>query len=167
LVTVLSFVVGMSVHVFSAYAQNQTTETTYAPVVVSTDALIVAAIGIISAAAALIKSFVDRGWLDKRIGTVAVMASDASVAINDNRQTIKDLAQNTYDTVKLVNPQYTSTADEKLAPVLDRATVKINEYTPKVERFTELGKKISKSGDNADDQIEAMKDDIPNSIVPS
>jgi hypothetical protein len=157
----------MSVHVFSVYAQNQTTETTYAPVVVSTDALIVAAIGIISAVAALIKSFVDRGWLDKRIGTVAVMASDASVAINDNRQTIKDLAQNTYDTVKLVNPQYTSTADEKLAPVLDRATVKINEYTPKVERFTELGKKISKSGDNADDQIEAMKDDIPNSIVPS
>ena len=161
----LTFIIGMSVHVFNAYAQNQTG--TYAPVVVSTDALIIASIGIISAVAALIKSFVDRGWLDKRIGTVAVMASDAAVAVKDNRQTIKDLAQNTYDTVKLTNPAATATADEKLAPVLDRATVKINEYTPKVERFTELGKKISRSGDNADDAIEDMKEDIPNSIVPS
>lgn len=160
----LSFAIGLTINNFVT-AQNGTT--TYAPVVQSSDALIIAVISIIGVVAALVKSFVDRGLLDKRVGTVAVMASDAAVAVKDNRQTIKDLAQNTYDVVKLTNPEAAAKADKDLAPVLDQATVRINEYTPKVARFTELGNKLSNAGKKSDDKIKAMAADIPDSIVPS
>jgi hypothetical protein len=160
-----SFVVGTTVHNVFIYAQNTTT--TYAPVVQSSDALLASVIAAIIAVAGLIKTFVDRGWLDKRVGTVAVMASDAAVAVKDNRQTIKDLAQNTYDVVKITNPETAAAADQKLAPVLDQATVRINEYIPKVEKFTALGNKLSNGGTKADPKIEEMKDEIPDKIVPS
>ena len=162
----LAFTVGTMVPVFVAYGQGNGT-VVYAPVVQSTDSLIASATAIIIAIAGLVTMLVQKGIISKKIGTVAVMASDAAVAVRDNRQTIKDLAQNTYDVAKVTSPEAAAAADSKLAPVLDRATVKINEYTDKVDRFAELGNKLSSGGTNADSKIKDMKDDIPDKIVPS
>jgi len=117
------------------------------------------------AIAGLVTVLVKAGIIDKRVGTVAVMAADASWAVKDNRQSIKDLAQNTYDVVKLASPESAAAADQKIAPVLDQATVRVNEYTPKVDKFAEIAKKLSE-GKQAD-SIKEMKDDIPDKIVPS
>jgi hypothetical protein len=62
------------------------------------------------------------------------------------------------DVVKVTSPEVAKAADEKLAPVLVQATVRINEYTPKVERFTALGNKLSSGGTKADEEIQAVKD---------
>ena len=161
----LAFTVGTMVPVFVAYGQNTTTQ--YAPVVQSTDTLITSITSITISIATIIGFLVKMGWFDKKIGTVAVMASDAAVAIKDNRQSIKDLAQNTYDVAKITPPEAAAAADQKLAPVLDRASARINEYIPKVDKFAELGNKLSKGGTKADEQIQVMKDTIPNKIVPS
>ena len=162
----VAFIGGTLVNSIVAFGQGNTT-TVYAPVVQSSDALIASIIAGIIAVAGLIKTFVDKGWLDKKVGTVAVMAADTAVAVRDNRQTIKDIGQTTYDTIKLTNPSATATADEKIAPAMDRATLKLNEYTGKVDRFSELANKLSKGGTQADDKIEDMKDEIPDKIVPS
>ena len=163
-----AFVVGTLTNsiVASVFAQGNTT-VQYAPVVASSDALIASIIAAIIAVSGLIKTFVDKGWLSKKIGTVAVIAADTAVAARDNRQTIKDIGQNMYDVTKLTSPESTSTLDEKLAPALDRATARLNEYTPKVDKFSALAKKLSNSGENADNAIEEMKDEIPDKIVPS
>jgi hypothetical protein len=160
----LAFVVGSSVHLVLSYAQNTTT---YAPVVQSSDALITSITGIVIAIAGLITVLVKSGLIDKKVGTVAVMAADAAVAVKDNRQSIKDLSQNTYDVVKLASPETAAAADAKLAPVLDEASRRVAEYTPKVDKFADLASKISNKGKTADDKIEEMKDDIPDRIVPS
>ena len=156
----LAFVVGSSIHL--VFAQNSTTN---APIVQSADALITSIAGIVIAIAGLVTVLVKAGLIDKRVGTVAVMAADASWAVKDNRQSIKDLAQNTYDVVKLASPESAAAADQKIAPVLDQATVRVNEYTPKVDKFAAIAKKLSE-GKQAD-SIEEMKDDIPDKIVPS
>jgi hypothetical protein len=159
----IAFSVGLTVS--SVMAQNQTT--TYAPIVVSTDALITSITGIVIAIGSVITMLVKSGLLDKKVGTVAVMASDAAVAIKDNRQTIKDLAQNTYEVAKATSPEAAAAADRQIAPVIDRATTRINEYIPKVTKFAELGNKLSNGGKTADPKIAEMADEIPDKIVPS
>lgn len=160
----MAFAVGLTINTF-LYAQNNTVQ--YAPVVASSDALITSITSIIIAIAGLIAVFVKAGIIDKRVGTVAVMAGDAAVAVRDNRQSIKDLSQNTYDVVKLASPETAAAADAKLAPVLDEASRRVSEYTPKVDKFTDLASQISNQGKKADDKIKAMADDIPDRIVPS
>ena len=71
----LAFVVGSSVHVIFSYAQNSTAS---APIVQSADALITSIAGIVIAIAGLVTVLVKAGLIDKRVGTVAVMASDAA-----------------------------------------------------------------------------------------
>jgi len=161
----LAFVAGSTVHVIFSYAQNTTTQ--YAPVVQSSDALITSITSIIIAIAGVIGMLVKAGWLDKKVGTVAVMAADASHAVQDNRQNSKDFQQNVYDVIKIASPETAAAADQKLAPVLDQASVRINEYIPKVQKFEDLANKLSNGGKKADSKIEDMKDDIPDRIVPS
>ena len=158
----LAFVVGSTVHLVFSYAQNSTQ---YAPVVQSSDALITSIAGIVIAIAGLVTVLVKAGLIDKRVGTVAVMAADTAWAAKDNRQSIKDLAQNTYDVVKLASPESAAAADQKIAPVLDQATVRVNEYTPKVDKFAAIAKKLSEGKQS--DEIKEMKDDIPDRIVHS
>jgi hypothetical protein len=158
----LAFVIGSSVHLVLSYAQNTTQ---YAPVVQSSDALITSITGIVIAIAGLVTVLVKAGIIDKRVGTVAVMAADASWAVKDNRQSIKDLAQNSYDVAKLASPEAAAFADSKIAPVLDEANRRVSEYTPKVDKFAAIAKKLSE-GKQAD-SIEEIKDDIPDKIVPS
>jgi hypothetical protein len=157
----LAFVVGSSVHLVLSYAQNTTAS---APIVQSSDALITSITGIVIAIAGLITVLVKAGLLDKKVGTVAVMAADASWAVKDNRQLIKEGMQNTYEVVRLASPQTAEAADQKLVPLLDDATRKVNEYTPKVEKFADIANKLSK---NKADEITALKDEIPDRIVPS
>ncbi len=159
----LAFVVGTSVHLVFSYGQNTTTPN--APVVTSIDSLLVSITSIVIVIAGVVTVLVKAGVIDKRVGTVAVMAADASWAVKDNRQSIKDLSQNTYDVVKLASPETAKAADEKLAPVLDEASRRVAEYTPKVDKFADIAKKLSE-GKNSD-EIEAMKDDIPDRIVKS
>lgn len=157
-----AFMGGYTINSF-VFAQNTTT--TNAPVVTSIDSLLVSITSIVIAIAGLVGVLVKAGLIDKRVGTVAVMAADASWAVKDNRQSIKDLSQNTYDVVKLASPETAEAADKKLAPVLDQATTRLNEYTPKVDKFAEIAKKMSE-GKQAD-SIEEIKEDIPDKIVPS
>lgn len=158
----LAFVVGTSIHLVFSYGQNTTTPN--APVVQSSDALLTSITGIIIAIASIITVLVKAGILDKKIGTAAVMAADASWAVKDNRILIKDGLQNTYDVVKLASPQTAEAADQKLAPVLDDASRKVAEYIPKVDKFADIAKKLSK---NKEQEITDMKDDIPDRIVKS
>jgi hypothetical protein len=152
----VAFSVGTLVPSLLVFAQNTTT--TSAPVVQSSDALITAVTGIVIAIAGLVTTLVSRGLLDKRIGTAAVMAADASWAVKDNRQLIKDGMQNTYDIVKLASPAAAEAADRKLAPILDDASRKVAEYTPKVEKFAAIAHAMSK---HPSDEIEAMEVEIP------
>ena len=156
----LAFVVGSSVHL--VLAQNGTQ---YAPVVQSSDALITSIAGIVIAIAGLVTVLVKAGLIDKRVGTVAVMAADASWAVKDNRQSIKDLAQNSYDVAKLASPQAAAFADQKIAPVLDEANRRVSEYTPKVDKFAAIAKKLSEG--KVSEEIKAVQDDVPDKIVPS
>lgn len=163
-VVISAIMIGSTIVISVVYAQNQTA-TPAQSFAASTDALLLAAIGIISAALALIKTFVDRGLLDKRIGTAVVMAADAAVAIKDNRQSIKDLAQNTYEVVQLTSPEAATAMSNKIQPVLNQATQRINEYTPKVEKFGAIANAIGKDGDKTTDEIKAIRKTIPDSIV--
>ena len=158
----LAFVVGNTVHLVFSYAQNNTST---APVVSSSDALITSVTSIVIAIAGLITVLVKAGIIDKRVGTVAVMAADASWAAKDNRQLIKDGMQNTYDIVKLASPEAAEAADRKLAPVLDDASRKVAEYTPKVEKFADIAKKLSEG--KKSEEITDLKNEIPDRIVPS
>lgn len=160
----LCFTIGIS---FSYVLGQNGTTTVYAPVVQSSDALIAAIASIVVSVTTLIGILVKAGVIDKKIGTVAVMAADTAHAVSDNRQNIKDFQQNTYDVVKLASPETAAAADAKLAPVLDEASRRVSEYTPKVDKFADLANKISNKGKTADDKIEEMKDDIPDRIVPS
>jgi hypothetical protein len=158
----LCFTVGIS---FSYVLGQSNTTVQYAPVVQSSDALIAAIASIVIAISSLIGIFVKAGFIDKRVGTVAVMAADSAWAVKDNRQSIKDVAQNSYDVAKLASPEAAAFADQKIAPVLDQATIRVNEYTPKVDKFAAIAKKLSE-GKQAD-SIKEMKDDIPDKIVSS
>ena len=161
-----SFAIGLTVSSF-VNAQNNTT---YAPVVQSSDNLLIAIVGIIPAITALIITLAQRGLLGKhseQIATNAVMVADTAHAVMDNRQSIKDGMQTTYDTIKITNPQAVAEADAKIAPVLDQATVRVNEYKDKVNKFEDIANKVSNGGKKADPKIEEMKDEIPDRIVPS
>jgi polyhydroxyalkanoate synthesis regulator phasin len=144
----LMFLGGYSVSLL-VHAQNTTGN--YAPVVDSTSALITSITSMVIAVAGIVGMLVKAGILKKEIGT-------------------KDFAQNTYDTIKISSPEVAQKADEKLAPILNQATKRIDEYTDKVDKFAEIGKVLSKSGEKTTDDIKenkALKDDIPNEIVPS
>jgi hypothetical protein len=150
-----------------AYAQNTTAN---APVVESSNNLLIAVVGIIPAITALIITLANRGLLGKHsqeIATNAVMVADTAHAVSDSRQLIKDGLQTTYDTIKMSNPDAVAKADEQMAPVLDKVTVKVNEYKEKVDRFEDIANKASNGGKKADPKIMDMKDDIPDRIVPS
>jgi hypothetical protein len=48
---------------------------------------------------------------------------------------------------------------------LNEATRRVNEYTPKVDKFADIANKLSKG--KTSDEIDEMKQDIPDRIVPS
>jgi hypothetical protein len=161
----LCFTVGITLHV--VYGQNGTQ---YAPVVQSSDTLLGLIVVGITSATSIIITLANRGLLgkhSKEIATNAVMVADTAHAVSDSRQTIKDVAQVTYDTIKISNPEATAYADQKIAPVIDQATVKVNEYNDKMHKFEDIANKVSDSGKKADPKITEMKDDIPDRIVPS
>lgn len=160
-----SFAIGLTVNSF-LFAQNGTQ---YAPVVASSDNLLIAIVGIIPAITALIITLAQRGLLGKhseQIATNAVMVADTAHAVMDNRQSIKDGMQTAYDTIKITNPEAAAYADKNITPVLDQATIRVNEYKDKVNKFEDIANKVSNGGKKADPKIEEMKDDIPDRIVP-
>ena len=161
-----SFAIGLTVNSF-VNAQNGTQ---YAPVVQSSDTLIGLVIVGITSATSIIIALANKGLLGKhseQIATNAVMVADTAHAVSDSRQTIKDLAQTTYDTVKISSPEATAYADQKIAPVLDQASIKVSEYNDKLHKFEDIANKVSDGGKKADPKIEEMKNDIPDRIVPS
>lgn len=164
----LVFMIGYTSNGLIARAQNTTTQ--YAPVVQSTDALYIAITGIFGSAVSLVIALANKNLLgkhSKEIGTNAVMAADANAAVIESRQGFKDFAQNTYDVIKIASPETAEAADKKIAPEMDKMTVKINEYRPKVDRYAAMANKTSDGGKKADSKIIDMKDDIPDNIVPS
>jgi hypothetical protein len=161
----LCFTVGITLHI--VYAQNSTQ---YAPVVESSNTLIGLVIVGITSATSIIIALANKGLLGKHsqeIATNAVMIADTAHAVGDSRQTIKDVAQVTYDTIKISNPEATAYADQKIAPVIDQASVKVSEYNDKLHKFEDIANKASNGGKKADPKIMEMKDDIPDRIVPS
>lgn len=146
----VSFVIGISVS--TALGQNQTA-TNSELFATSTTNTVIAITGLVAAIAAILKTLADRGVLDKRIGTVAVMAADTSYAVKDSRQSIQDLAQNTHETVKLISPEAAKYADDKIRPAMDRVTQRVNEYIPKVNKFEQIANKLGKSKDSELDKV--------------
>lgn len=146
----VSFVIGTSISAVLGQNQTATNSELFAT---STTNTIIAITGLIAAIAAILKTLVDRGILDKRIGTVAVMTADTSYAVKDSRQSIQDLAQNTHETVKLISPEAAKYADDHMRPAMDRVTQRVNEYIPKANKFNEIANKLGKSKSDELDKV--------------
>ena len=150
------------------YAQNSTgTQTAAESLAQSSSALIGVAVSLVIAILTFLKTLLDRGILDKRVGTAVTMAADAAVAIRDNRQQISDVVQNSAEIATLIDKDGTTHAIQIVRPVLDNATQKLSEYIPKVEKFTAIANAINQNGDKTTDEIKDMADVIPERIVPT
>ena len=122
-----------------------------------------AIVSLIIAVSSIIKSLVDKGILDKRVGTVAIMAGDASYAVKDSRQLIYDGIKNTYEVIQSTNPEAAQVLSEKVQPVVDKARTRLEEYQPKVAMISRLAKKLSTSKTEG---IQVIAGQIPDEIVP-
>jgi hypothetical protein len=105
--------------------------------------------------------------LPKQIGTAAVMGADGAHAVMDNRQNIVDLAEAVKEIAALIDPERTQQAVNKITPVVNNATNKLNEFTPKVQKLESIASKIGQRGENTTDEIKDMADIIPENIVPT
>jgi len=141
------------------YAQTSTDEFSG----VSTG-LIMSVIALISTGFTLIKTLADKGILDKRVGSVAVMAGDAAVAIRDSREMIQEGLQAGFDIIGTTSPEAARQIQQNAVPVMKRVTQRVDEYTPKVQSFVNIAAKLSQKKTS---EIEDIKEQIPNEIVPS
>ena|ERR1044071_2653598 len=160
-----TFLLGFSIS--QVFAQNQTQTSSEIFAQVSTNTLL-AIIGLITAGLTLIKTLADKGIINKKIGTVAVMAADTAYAVKDSRQLIQDVVQNSHETAQLISPESAQVATQRIQPLLEKVTQRVNEFTPKVEKYNEIASKLGNKGERTTDDIkedEELKDDIPNEIV--
>lgn len=163
----LGLVVGISIT--DLYAQNQTETDAEQFAGISTN-MIIAIIALVGTGLTFIKALVDRGILDKRIGTVATIAGDSVVAIRDNRNMIQEGIQTGYETVAQANPQLAAEIKSKSEPVMKKITEEVQKYDEKAQKFTAIASKIGKQGENTTDDIkenETLKEQIPDSVVPT
>jgi polyhydroxyalkanoate synthesis regulator phasin len=165
LIVGLMFTIGYTSNFFIASAQNSTTN---APVVQSIDNLIyVVIIPIVLSVLSILKGLVDKGYLNKRVGSALVMAADTAHAVGDTRETVNKVAQTSYEMGKLASPQAAKYADEVAAPMLNEVGKRVSEYKPKIDDFAAIANSETKKGTRTTDEIQDMKDTIPNDIVPS
>jgi hypothetical protein len=165
LIVGLMFTIGYTSNFFIATAQNSTSN---APIVQSIDNLIyVVIIPIVISVLGILKGLVDRGYLDKKVGSALVMAADTTRAVGDTREVVNKVAQNSYEIAKLASPQAAKYADEQVAPVVNEVAQKVLEYKPKIDTFAKIANSETKKGTKTTEDIQDMKDSIPNNIVPS
>jgi hypothetical protein len=165
LIVGLMFTIGYTSNFFIASAQNSTAN---APIVQSIDNLVyVVIIPIVLSVLSILKGLVDKGYLNKRVGSALVMAADATHAVGDTRDTVNKVAQNSYEIAKLASPQAAKYADERVAPVMNEAGQKVSEYKPKIDAFAVIANSGTKNGTRTTEEIQDMKETIPNDIVPS
>lgn len=155
-VTLMSFV----------FAQNETS--TSSPIVVSVDKLVYSAIiPLALSILAILQGFAQNGRFGKRTSDALIMAADATRAVADTRQAVNKYANATYEVIKLAAPEVTEKADKLIAPEIDNIANKVKEYQPKVDAFASIASASSNSGQKASNSMKALKDQIPNNIVPS
>lgn len=169
IVAILSSMLGLvaGVSITDLYAQNQTQTDAEQFAGISTNTII-AITGLVGTILVFLKTLVDRGLLDKRIGTVATIAGDSVVAIQDNRHMIHQGLQTGYETVQQANPQLAAEIKSKSEPVMQKVTEEVQKYDEKAKKFTEIASKIGQSGQRTTDDIkenEALKEKIPDSVV--
>ena len=167
ILTALGFVFGLSV--MNAYAQNQTQTDAEQFAGISTNTII-AIVGLAGTILVFLKTLVDRGLLDKRIGTVAVMAGDTVVAVQHNRELIREGLQTGFETVSISNPEQASQILEKSKPIMENITKRVEEYDEKAKTFTRIASNIGKQGERTTDDIkdnQTLKETIPDSVVPT
>jgi polyhydroxyalkanoate synthesis regulator phasin len=163
----LVFVVGYTSNIFIANAQNSTTNAN-APIVQSIDNLIyVVIIPIVLSILSIVKGLVDKGYLDKKVGSALVMGADAAHAIGDTRETVNKVAQTSYEMGKLASPQAAKYADEVAAPMLNEVGKRVSEYKPKIDDFAAIANSETKKRTMTTDEIQNIKSTIPDEIVPS
>jgi len=153
-----------------SYAQNGTTPTQPVTVGASAEVLIGTVTAIILAVLSIIKTLADKGILDKKAGTNAVMAADAAVAVYDTRLIVSELADAVVDTVKVSNPELAGEIDSKISNIMNKISTRVAEYQPKVDKFAQIANKLGNKGETTTDGIkedEQLKDDIPDAIVPT
>lgn len=160
------FLLGFSLS--QVFAQNGTSSDSQVFAQISTNS-IMAIVGLITAISAVIKTLVDKGIISKKLGTVAVIASDTSRAVADSRQDINDGLQAAFETIQITSPE-AADAIKKAQPIIQRVGQRADEYTPKVNTFGRIASKLSEQGDKTTDDIknnESLKKQIPNDIVPT
>lgn len=125
--------------------------------------LVTAISSIVISITGLVTVLVKAGILDKKIGTVAVMTGDTMVAVRDSRQSFKEGLQNAHETIKLANPELADRIDQKVTPTMDMVTERVSEYSPKVDKFTDI---IKPMGKKTTEEIKEVEH-IPKSVSPS
>ena len=171
IVAILSSMLGLvaGISITEIHAQNQTQTDAEQFAGISTN-MIIAIVSLAGTALVFLKTLADRGLLDKRIGTVAVMAGDTVVAVQHNRELIKEGLQTGFETVSISNPEQASQILEKSKPIMENITKRVEEYDEKAKTFTRIASNIGKQGERTTDEIkdnEALKETIPDSVVPT
>ncbi len=162
-----SFSIGSAI---TSYAQNGTDTTPDDSLGGQTATTITAVVAIITSVFGIIKLLSDKGWLDKRAGTAAVMGADTAVAVLQTRELLSDTINGIIDVIKTDNPTLAQKIEDQAKPLLKRIEDKADEYRPKVNKFEQIAGKIVNKGENTVDAIkedEKLKEDIPNTIVPT
>lgn len=171
IVAILSSFLGLvaGISITGIHAQNQTATDAEQFAGISTN-MIIAITGLVGTILLFIKTLVDRGILDRRIGTVATIAGDSVVAIKDNRDFLHEGLKTGFETVAQANPQAAQQILDKSASVMRKITDNVESYNVKAEKFTRIASNIGKKGQRTTDDIkdnEELKEMIPDSVVPS
>jgi hypothetical protein len=151
------------------FAQNGTSTDSEQFSAISTN-MIIAIVALVGTGVTFLKTLADRGLLDKRIGSVAVIAGDSVVAIKDNRELIQEGLKTGFETVAISNPETAKEILDKSAPIMKKVTERVDEYNEKAGSFTRIASKIGKQGERTTDDIkenEELKENIPDSVVPT
>ena len=169
IITLVSFsamgglIVGQAIGVYGQNTTpngNATPDAFYELIYVAIVPTVIAVIG-------LLQTFAQKGYFNKRTSDALIMAADASHAVMDTREQFKTYANATYEIGKVVAPEQVKELDEKYAPLIAEIAKKVSEYKPKVQSFEAIAAGSSKAGEKASDSMKALKDNIPNNIVPS
>lgn len=166
-IAVVALILGLTT-IGYAYAQNGTDTTTTETLGGQAAITMTSIIAIILAGLGIVKTLVDKGILDKRIGTAAVIGADTAVAALDTRQLVSEVVNGIVDTLKVDNPEAAAKIQNAVQPVLKRIDDKVKEYQPKVDKFGQIANAIGARGEKTVDAIkedEELKDNIPNQIV--
>ena len=169
------------IHLFSAsillalitigygYAQNQT-DTDDGSLGAQTAITMGTVAAIIISVLGIIKTLVDKGILDKRVGTGVVMAADATHAVLDTRELVQETTNAILEALRVDNPEVAAKVQNAVQPVLKQIDQKVKEYQPKVDTFAQIANKIGSNGAKTVDAIKEnneLKDNIPDAIVSS